>query len=390
METAAEEQRDESPVIDSAADFPPQKPSPPSPPPQISELGRFLKNARAVVPLASLGTFLLGGVAFLYFAKMFVMPVVLAMLLAFLLKPLVRALHHVRLPEALGALIVIAAFITLVSLAVSTLLQPATQWVARAPETLVDVKQKFRQIFRRAEGLSRAAAQVEDITKNPSAADTPKVEVKQPVLINTVITYTKSFVAGAIETTVLLFFMLAAGDLFLQKLVRILPTLQDKKKAVEIATEVQHSISTFLFTITAINCVLGTVVGLAAFAVGFPNPVLWGVLAGALNFIPYFGPITGVAVLLVAGFITFDSPLRAVLPSVIYLTLHGVESNFITPMILGRRLTLNPLVIFLSLMFWTWLWGIPGALLSVPLLMLLKIFCDHFKPLASIGEFLSG
>jgi predicted PurR-regulated permease PerM len=135
---------------------------------------------------------------------------------------------------------------------------------------------------------------------------------------------------------------------------------------------------------------LGVLVGLAAFWVGLPNPVLWGVLAGALNFIPYFGPITGVAVLLVAGFLTFESPVRALAPSAIYLTLHAVESNLITPMILGRRLTLNPLVIFISLMFWTWLWGIPGALLSIPMLMMLKIFCDHFKPMAPIGEFLSG
>jgi predicted PurR-regulated permease PerM len=197
-------------------------------------------------------------------------------------------------------------------------------------------------------------------------------------------------VAGGIETVVLLFFMLAAGDLFMQKLVKVLPTLHDKRKAVEIAHEVQHSLSAFLFTITLINAVLGVAVGFAAFLVGLPNPVLWGVLAGALNFIPYFGPITGVAVLLVAGFITFDSPLRALLPSVIYLGLHGVEANFITPLILGRRLTLNPLVIFISLMFWTWLWGIPGALLSIPMLMMFKILCDHFKPLAPVGEFLSG
>jgi predicted PurR-regulated permease PerM len=361
--------------------------------PQISDLARFLKRTRAVVPVAVVGMFLLGIVAALHFGRPFLMPIVLAGLLTFLLKPIVRALTGLRLPEALSALLVIIVFFTVVFFSVSKLVQPAAQWASRAPEMMVKVRERYEKIFRRAERLSRAAAEVQDITKPVTTTEpqTPQVEVKQPtVLMASVLTFTKSFAAGLIETVVLLFFMLAAGDLFMQKLVRVLPTLHDKKKAVEIAHELQQNLSTFLFTITTINVALGVLVGLAAFWVGLPNPVLWGVLAGALNFIPYFGPITGVAVLLVAGFLTFDSPMRALAPSAIYLSLHAVESNFITPMILGRRLTLNPLVIFISLMFWTWLWGIPGALLSIPMLMMLKIFCDHFKPMAPIGEFLSG
>jgi predicted PurR-regulated permease PerM len=359
--------------------------------PRISDLAMFLRRTRAIVPVAVVGTFLLALIAFLYFAKVFVMPIVLAALLTFLLKPVVRGLATLRIPEPIGAIIVMAVFFTTISLAMKGLVQPATAWAARAPETIATVKERFQHVFRRAARLTQAAAQVEDITK-PTTGEpaTPQVEVKRPMLMNTMLNYTRSFLAGGIETVVLLFFMLAAGDLFMHKLVKVLPTLHDKKKAVEIAHELQQSLSAFLFTITLINSILGAAVGFAAFLVGLPNPVLWGVLAGALNFIPYFGPITGVAVLLVAGFITFDSPLRAVAPSLIYLALHGVEANFITPLILGRRLTLNPLVIFISLMFWTWLWGIPGALLSIPMLMMLKIFCDHFKPLASVGEFLSG
>jgi predicted PurR-regulated permease PerM len=358
--------------------------------PSLSDLAVFMRRTRAAVPIAVVGVFLLALVAFLYFAKPFVMPIVLAAFLAFLLKPIVRVLDEIRIPPVLGAVLVIAVFLMVVSIALTQLVQPATQWIAKTPEMVEQARERFQMVFRRAERLSRAAAQVEDITASTTGEKTPKVEVKQPMLFNTFITYTKSFVAGGIETVVLLFFMLAAGDLFLQKLVKVLPTLHDKKKAVGIAHEVQQSISTFLFTITAINAVLGLLVGVAAYFVGLPNPVLWGVLAGALNFIPYFGPITGVLVLLVAGFFTFDSPWRALIPSVIYLGLHGIESNLVTPLILGRRLTLNPLVIFISLMFWTWLWGIPGALLSIPMLMMLKILCDHFKPLAPVGEFLSG
>lgn len=360
--------------------------------PKISDLALFLKRTRAVVPVAVVGMFLLGIVAALYFGRPFLMPVVLAGLLTFLLKPIVRACTRVRLPEALSALLVIIVFFTVVFFAVSKLVQPAAQWAGRTPEMMAKVKERYQKVFRRAERLTRAAAEVQDMAKQPASNPAaPQVEVKQPTaIVTSIVNFTKSFAAGSIETVVLLFFMLAAGDLFMQKLVRVLPTLHDKKKAVEIAHELQQNLSTFLLTITTINVVLGVLVGLAAFWVGLPNPVLWGVLAGALNFIPYFGPISGVAVLLVAGFLTFDSPMRAVAPSVIYLSLHAVESNLITPMILGRRLTLNPLVIFISLMFWTWLWGIPGALLSIPMLMMLKILCDHFKPLAPVGEFLSG
>ena len=122
-----------------------------------------------------------------------------------------------------------------------------------------------------------------------------------------------------------------------------------------------------------------------------PNPVLWGVVAGVLNFMPYFGPLTVFIVLVMAGLLSFPTGIgQALLPSGFYLCLHAAESNLVTPAILGRRLTLNPLIIFLALMFWTWLWGISGALLSVPLLMVFKILCNHTRPLAPVGEFISG
>ena len=389
MEIAEDTERQEEnakPVVDPA----PEKAVVTTQGAQPSDLSLFLKRARAVVPVAMGGMFLLALIAFLYFAKAFVMPIVLAILLTFLLKPIVGALAKIHIPEPLAAILVIAVFFTIVSLVVSGLVQPAAQWANRAPETAEKVREKFQQWFRRAERLSRAAAQVQDMTKSTNDS-APQVEVKQPTgFMSSMITFTTSFVAGLIETVVLLFFMLAAGDMFMNKLVKVLPTLHDKKTAVEIARDVQYNLSAFLFTITAINAVLGALVGLAAFLVGLPNPLLWGVLAGLLNFIPYFGPITGVVVLLIAGFITFESPWRALAPALIYFALHATESNIVTPMILGRRLTLNPLVIFISLMFWTWLWGIPGALLSIPLVMMLKVFCDHFKPLAAMGEFLSG
>ncbi len=330
----------------------------------------------------------MGAVYFVYFARPFLMPVILALLLNFLLKPIVRFLTRIKLRETFGAFIVILVFFGILGFTISKLTPAAGDWVAKAPETLRVAEKKIRHLLRPAAQLPHAAEKVEEITTPEGSEPTTKVEVKQKHLAGDLFGYTKSFLAGALETIVLLYFLLASGDLFMQKLVKILPTLHDKKKAVEIAHELQQNISTFLFTITAINTCLGILVGVAVKLVGLPNPILWGVLAGLLNFIPYFGPITGVAILALAGLLTFDSVVLAVIPPLVYLALHGIEANFVTPMILGRRLTLNPVMIFISLIFWTWIWGIPGALLSIPILMMTKIFCDHFKPLAPIGEFL--
>jgi predicted PurR-regulated permease PerM len=172
--------------------------------------------------------------------------------------------------------------------------------------------------------------------------------------------------------------------------VRVLPHQSEKQEAVAIVRDVQQNISRFLFTVTLINTAMGLLVALAMLLLGMPNPILWGVVAGVLNFVPYFGPFTVSVVLVLAGLLSFEPAGRALLPAMVYLAIHATESNLVTPAILGRRLTLSPLVIFVSLMFWTWVWGIAGALLAVPLLMALKIISDHVKPLGPIGELISG
>jgi predicted PurR-regulated permease PerM len=375
------------------AEAPPASPIPESVPEplqraDIRDLGAFLKGPRGIPNLAVIGVFFLGVIAFLYFARPFFLPVVLALLMHFLLKPVVQALARLKIPEPIGAGLVLAVLLFAVGDAVTRLGQPAADWVAKAPESLRQIERKVHRLLQRAESATVAPASTEPV----SAAAHNEAPLKVPIqsnLVDTAFSYTTSFLGGVLETIVLLYFFLASGDLFLQKLVKILPTSQDKEHAVTIAHEVQYNISTFLFTITIINACLGVVVGTALFVLGMKNPVLWGILAGLLNFIPYFGPFTVVAVLSLAGMLTFESAGQALLAPLIYLGVHALEANFITPMVLGRRLTLNPVVIFISLIFWSWLWGVPGALLAVPMLMIFKILCDHFKPLGSVGEFLS-
>jgi predicted PurR-regulated permease PerM len=358
--------------------------------PDIAHLSEFLDRTRTVLPLAVIGIFCLGFVAFLYFARPFLLPIMLALVLNFLLKPLVLALSRLRIPEPVGAAFVMAAVSLVVWFTVSQFSKPLVLWIDRAPESLRSIKQKLHDFTRPAERLTKAAETVQDMTKTTPEEVTTKVEVHTSPLKDNLVSYAKSFLVIGLETGVLLYFLLASGDLFMQKLVRILPTLRDKKMAVEISNEVQQNISRFLFTVTVINIFLGVVVGFAMWVLGMANPVLWGAVAGLRKFIPYFGPLCGTIILAMAGLLTFESVGQALLPPLCYISLHALESNFVTPLILGRRLTLNPVVIFISLIFWTWLWGIPGVLLSIPILMIIKILCEHFKPLSSVGEFLSG
>jgi predicted PurR-regulated permease PerM len=185
----------------------------------------------------------------------------------------------------------------------------------------------------------------------------------------------------------LLFFLLAGGDLFLQKVIKVMPTLKDKKMALAISQETEKSVSTYLAATTAINIGLGVLTGIAMLIIGLPNPVLWGLVGGLLNFIPNIGGLLAVVVLGLDGKATIDNKTHALMPAIAYFGLTNLES-FVTPYILGARLALNPVVVFLSVLFWGWLWGIPGALLAVPIMATVKIFCDHVQGMAAIGEFL--
>jgi predicted PurR-regulated permease PerM len=364
--------------------------------PDITALRHFFLGPRAPTTLAIAGLLLLGLTGFAYVAKPFLMPVILALLLNFLLKPMVNSLCRAHVHRAIAAAIVMILFIGLISTGLYHLNKPASEWLSKAPESVQALERKGRELISRAEKFVRGTRSLGDSAPEKVEDETAKKSsrrfswAEKLVNVGAILGYTAGFLTGSLEMLVLLYFLLASGDLFLQKLVRVLPNLHEKKEAVEIVREVEHNISAFLFTITIINACVALLIGLAMLLVGLPNPVLWGVLAGILNFIPYFGPLSMALVLVLAGFLSFESTGQALLPALIYLGVHTLESNFLTPTVLGHRLTLSPVIIFVSLMFWTWLWGMPGALLAVPLLMTFKIFCDHFRMLAPIGEFLSG
>jgi predicted PurR-regulated permease PerM len=338
--------------------------------------------------VALVGLFILALFAVLYVARAFVVPIVLAMQLALVLSPVVRAFRRLGLPGPVGAALVLLGLLAAVGAGFFVLAGPTGTWMEKVPESFRMVEYRIRDLRKPVEAVRRAADEVEKMAADPASPRPPVVEVKNHDAMNTLVSGTHTLLAGLGLAALALYFLLAWGDLFLRKLIRMLPTLTDKKRAVEIARETKRQVSAYLLTITLINALLGAAVGGAVWLLGVPNPALWGAMAFVLNFIPFLGPLTGVVVLGVVAVVTLPGLGHALLVPAVYFLLHSVEANIITPLALSRRLTLNPLVMLLWLSLWFWLWGIPAAILAVPMLKTLKIFCHNIPRLARVGQFL--
>jgi predicted PurR-regulated permease PerM len=368
----------------------------------------FIKNSRAngeqdappprrsmthlrIATTARVMFIVVSGLALAYFARSVVIPVLLAWFISMMLKPPVRWLWQCRCPVPVGAAVVVTLVVVAVSFASIHLGRPALVWLNTAPDTLPQIRQKFQHILRPAVRLSEAASSVGNL--GPAGEIEKKaqpVEVKDNHVMGLVFTWTSSVLAGAAETVALLFLLLAFGDLFMNRVVRILPTLREKKQAVEMSRQIHHHVSKYLFSVGVVNVCFGIVIALAMYGLGMPNAMMWGGLAALANFIPYFGPALGVMVIGLGGLLAFDTLGKGLMPAAVYLVAHLLEANLITPVVLGRRFTLNPVIIFVALIFCIWLWGIVGALLAVPLLVTLKVVCEHIPALSHLGELLAG
>ncbi|HSM59618.1 MAG TPA: AI-2E family transporter, partial [Longimicrobiales bacterium] len=225
-------------------------------------------------------------------------------------------------------------------------------WLDRAPQSLSDVQDRLQVVTRGMERIAQATEKVDEIA-SPGGRDADQVAVANgPELSDRVFSGTRSLLVGGTVTVVLIYFLLASGDLFLRKLVRVLPRFRNKRNAVRITRDAQETVSYYLLTMSLINVGLAVVQALAMWALGVPNPLLWGVMAGVLNYIPYIGPIVGTGVVSLVALIAFDELSRAMLVPGIYLLVSVLEGNLVTPILLGRSLTMNPVVIFVWVLFW--------------------------------------
>jgi predicted PurR-regulated permease PerM len=345
-------------------------------------IGENRSLAAAAVVLA-----VLGGFAALYFARALFIPITLACVLALVLAPIVRLLCNAGLPRTLAAGGVVAAAVMLAAAVLLRLSTPAVEWFARLPEAVARLRYTFSEV---ALALQDMRKFTEDMAALSAGNDGSEVVVQGLDLTQIFLTNAGQLLTMIVVTAVLLFFLLANGYLFLQKTVHVLPTFGEKKRAVEIGRDLQMVVSRYLLTITAINIGLGCATALTMAAFGLPDPLLWGVMATTLNFIPYVGSILTGSAILLAAVLTFLSPLQALYPPLAFLALTVIEGNLVTPALVGRRLTLNPVIVFACLLLWGWLWGIAGLLLAVPLLVVFKILCDHIPALQVVGEYLSS
>ena len=324
----------------------------------------------------------------MYVARTFLIPIVFGILLNFLLSPLIRLLGRFHIKPPIGAAVVVLLLIASIGGGVYELAGPAQGWVSTAPQTFGNAQTKLRKIIRPMQQVSRSVDQAADSVGGP-AGKAPRVVVQSgPSLSSRLFGTTQRLAAGMLEVFILLYFLLAGGDLFLQKLIKVLPHFGDKVKAVEIARATESAVSAYLTTTLLVNVVEGAVVAMVLWMLGMPNVLLWGALVACLEFVPYLGALTAIVVLALAGLSAFPDVGHALLIPGSFLAINLLQANFATPLLLGHRLTLNPVAIFIGLAFFFWIWGVPGAFLAVPLLATFKIFCDNITSLAAIGEFL--
>src|SRR5205809_1012126 len=350
-------------------------------------IAELLQKPFGIRSIALTGLFILAVFYTIYFMRSVLLPDVLALLLSYLFRPIVRELGKLRMPLSVGAAFILIGLIALVGYGISALATPAVGWLQKAPAGLTELQYKFLPVKKSVAQVSQATGEIEKLAT--THAEIKTVEVKRHPITEMLFMRTPEFIVSAVLLSILLYFLLVYDQVFIAKLVKLLPTLSDKKTAVAIAHDIESQVSRYLFTITAINACLGLAVGTAVGLLGLRNPVMWGVMVALLNFVPYLGALTGIICMTVGAVLSFDSLGYALLYPAVYLAVGTLEHSFITPWLTGRSLTLNPVIILLSLTFWGWMWGIVGIILAVPILAAFKIFCSHIKPMEPLADFLS-
>ncbi|WP_246082581.1 AI-2E family transporter [Rubellimicrobium rubrum] len=349
-------------------------------------------------------TFLMGLFTAVYFARDVLLPIVLAVVLTLTLLPVVRWGERLKIPPgitSISLMVILAAGLFLggyfLSGPVQTMVADAPRMADQIQDRLSGVLDRWRDITEQAGAVTGGgpeAGQMID-ADGDGVANTQVVAVVEEDSGNGgVVSYVASSLAsagGAVGAALILTaFLLASGDFYHRRIVEAAPRLKDKKKALTIIRDVERQISRYLGSITLINLLLGLTIGVSMWLLGMPMAPLWGILGFLLNYIPFVGNIVTVALVAAVALITYDSLWTAALPPLAVIALSALESQVVTPVVVGRRLELNQVSQLIMVAFWTWLWGVPGAILAVPFLVVVKAVCDNVESLQILGSFLSG
>jgi predicted PurR-regulated permease PerM len=335
------------------------------------------------------GLFLLALLATCYVASEIILPIVIAFALMLVLQPAMRILEKLRLPRLFAALVIIVVLFGGFVGVGAALSGPAAAWAQKLPQGLPRLQERLTFLSKPIQTLQNFLHHAEGLTQG-AGPPVATVAVQGAGWNDKVLGATRAIVSGLLTTVLVLFFLLVSGDTFLRRLVEILPRFKDKRKAVHISQQIEADISAYLLTITIMNAAVGVATGVLAAACGLGDPMLWGTVAFLLNYVPILGPTIGFVTFVFVGLLSIDALWLAFAPAAVYLLIHIIEGETVTPMLLAKRFTINPVLVILAVVFWYWVWGVPGAILAMPMLAITKIVCDRIEPLAPFGHFIEG
>ena len=360
----------------------------------IDEASSATETDTALVALAPrwavVGIFLLMAIGALNLARDFLVPVVLGFLLALVFSPVRRVLDKL-MPSVLSALVIVGALLMLLLGGLGLLSGPVTSWIERAPILTATIEAKIDSLRGAADTVVRASEELDRLASGAQRNNDREVVVREgDGLAPSLALVAQAAWIQLMFVLALLFFLLSSGDMIYEKIVHVIPKFRDKKQALRIAKEMERKLSTYLFTITMINAGLGATIGFVMWLEGMPNALLFAAMAFTLNYVPYVGALFGAGVATMVGLVSLDSLSQAIVAGVSYFGLTSLFGQFVSPYFVGRQLRLNTVVVFLSVAMCAWLWSVVGMLVATPLLVTLRVFCEHIGPLQALGNFLSA
>lgn len=353
----------------------------------------------ALTTLAAIAT-----VVMLQYTRSVLIPIVIGILIAYALDPFVTALARLAIPRSIGAAIVLLLLVAGIGMGVYSLTDQAMQIVSQVPQAAERIRDRVRanrrpagaiqEVQRAANALEKTASEASQPSRTPAPDGVTKVQVVQPAFNASNYLYSggMGLLGAAGQAAMILFlvyFLLVAGDLYKRKIVKIAgPHLREKKLTVQILDDINLQIASFIRVQVLTSALVGGATMFALWWLGLDQWIIWGLLAGIFNSIPYLGPVIVTGGLGIVAFLQFDSLSRTILVCGVAFVITSLEGFLLTPTLMGRAAQMNPVAIFVGLLFWSWIWGVWGAVLAVPMLMMLKAVCDHIEDLQPVGELL--
>lgn len=328
--------------------------------------------------------------AALYWMADLLVPVTFSLLLYFLLVTPVNKLERLGVPPALSAALLMLGIAALVISASSVLVEPAEEWLAEAPRSVRELRQQFRDTEGPIATIEELAEEVDQIGQSENEPQVREVVVSEQGVFELLLGGLPTVIAAIGIVTFLTYFLLASGNGVFRRIAACGRNWRECRRLYSISNQIRRDLSRYLATVTVINAALGACVAVAMYLLDVPNPVLWGAMVYLFNFAPYVGALTSASIFFVVGFTEFDTLSASLSVPLVFLTLTIIEGQLVTPLILGRRMSLNPVFVFLTVVLWGWLWGVAGALMAVPILIGFSVVCERTPSLRILSVILAG